>query len=111
VWGGRLRWPQPDEWVVAHELADGVVTPKVAPTEDPTDKPDSPRMPSSELDAHREVGLIVKELKTVKRLLEVFEEDWSKTDLAAKEAKEVKKEIKEQKKLSAHSEVAEVAAR
>ena len=64
-----------------------------------------------ELDARREVGLIVKELKTVKRLLEVFEEDWSKTDLAAKEAKEVKKEIKEQKKLSAHSEVAEVAAR
>jgi hypothetical protein len=41
----------------------------------------------------------------------VFEEDWSKTDLAAKEAKEVKKEIKEQKKLAAQSEVAEVAAR
>ena len=64
-----------------------------------------------ELDARREVGLIVKESKTVKRMLEVFEEDWSKTDLAAKEAKEVKKEIKEQKKLSAQSEVAEVAAR
>jgi phosphatidylserine/phosphatidylglycerophosphate/cardiolipin synthase-like enzyme len=64
-----------------------------------------------ELDARREIGLIVKESKTVKRLLEVFEEDWSKTDLAAKEAKEVKKEIKEQKKLAAHSEVAEVAAR
>ena len=64
-----------------------------------------------ELDARREVGLIVKEPKTVKRMLEVFEEDWSKTDLAAKEAKEVKKEIKEQKKLGAHSEVAEVAVR
>jgi phosphatidylserine/phosphatidylglycerophosphate/cardiolipin synthase-like enzyme len=64
-----------------------------------------------ELDARREVGLIVKEPKTVKRMLEVFEEDWSKTDLAAKEAKEVKKEIKEQKKLAAHSEVAEVAVR
>ena len=64
-----------------------------------------------ELDARREVGLVVKEPKTVKRMLEVFEEDWSKTDLAAKEAKDVKKEIKEQKKLAAHSEVAEVAVR
>ena len=64
-----------------------------------------------ELDARREVGLIVKEGRIVKRILEVFEEDWSKTDLAAKEAKEVKKEIKEQKKLAAHSEVAEVAVR
>lgn len=35
-----------------------------------------------ELDGRREVGLIVKESKTVKRLLDVFEEDWSKTDLA-----------------------------
>ena len=32
-----------------------------------------------ELDARREVGLIVKEPKTVKRILEVFEEDWAKT--------------------------------
>jgi len=64
-----------------------------------------------ELDARREVGLIFKEPKTVKRILEVFEEDWSKTDLAAREAKEVKKEVKEQKKLAAHSEVADVVAR
>jgi phosphatidylserine/phosphatidylglycerophosphate/cardiolipin synthase-like enzyme len=64
-----------------------------------------------ELDGRREVGLIVKELKIVKRMAEVFEEDWSKTDLAAKEAKEVKKEIKEQKKLAAHSDVEEVAVR
>jgi phosphatidylserine/phosphatidylglycerophosphate/cardiolipin synthase-like enzyme len=64
-----------------------------------------------ELDARREVGLIVKEPKTVKRMLEVFEEDWSKTDLAAKEAKEVKKEIKGQKKLAANAEVAEAAVR
>ena len=36
-----------------------------------------------------------KEPKTVKRMLEVFEDDWSKTDLAAKEAREAtKKEIK-----------------
>jgi cardiolipin synthase A/B len=50
-----------------------------------------------ELDARREVGLIVKEPKTVKRLLETFEADWAKTDLRAKEAKEAKKEEKEKK--------------
>ena len=50
-----------------------------------------------ELDARREIGLIVKEPKTVKRLLETFEADWAKTDLAAKEAKEIKKEEKEKK--------------
>jgi phosphatidylserine/phosphatidylglycerophosphate/cardiolipin synthase-like enzyme len=64
-----------------------------------------------ELDGRREVGLIVKEGKIVKRMAEVFEEDWSKTDLAAKEAKEAKKETKEQKKSAAHSEVTEVVAR
>jgi len=45
-----------------------------------------------ELDARREVGLIVREPKTVKRLLETFEADWAKTDLGAKEAKETKSE-------------------
>ena len=50
-----------------------------------------------ELDARREVGLIVKEPKTVKRLLETFEADWAKTDLGAKEAKETKKEEKEKR--------------
>jgi phosphatidylserine/phosphatidylglycerophosphate/cardiolipin synthase-like enzyme len=60
-----------------------------------------------ELDARREVGLIVKEPKTVKRLLETFEADWAKTDLSAKEAKEAKKEEKEKEE----DELAEVAAR
>jgi phosphatidylserine/phosphatidylglycerophosphate/cardiolipin synthase-like enzyme len=59
-----------------------------------------------ELDGRREVGLIVKEPKTVKQLVEVFESDWSKTDLAAKEAKEAKKELKK-----AEDELAEAAAR
>ena len=62
-----------------------------------------------ELDARREVGLIVKEPKAVKRMLEIFEDDWSRTDLAAKEAakeaKEAKKEIKK-----AEEELAETAA-
>jgi cardiolipin synthase len=51
-----------------------------------------------ELDARREVGLIVKEPKTVKRMQDVFEDDWAKTDLAAKEAKEAKKEEKKEEK-------------
>ena len=51
-----------------------------------------------ELDARREVGLVVKEPKTVKHLIEVFETDWAKTDLAAKEAKEAKKEEKKEEK-------------
>jgi cardiolipin synthase A/B len=62
-----------------------------------------------ELDGRREVGLIVKDPNTVKRMLEVFEDDWSRTGLAAKEAKEAKKEIKEKEK--AEAELAEAAAR
>jgi len=58
-----------------------------------------------ELDGRREVGLIVKEPKMVKQLAEVFETDWAKTDLAAKEAK---KELKEKK---VEMELAEAAAR
>ena len=60
-----------------------------------------------ELDARREVGLIVKEPKTIKRLVETFEADWAKTDLGAKEAKVAKKEEKEKKE----EQLAEVAAR
>jgi cardiolipin synthase len=51
-----------------------------------------------ELDARREIGLIVKEPKTVREMAEVFEGDWAKTDLAAKEAKETKKEEKKEEK-------------
>src|SRR5262245_42195744 len=59
-----------------------------------------------ELDARREVGLIVKEPKTVKRLLETFEADWAKTDLGAKEVKVAKKEEKQKEEV-----IAEVLAR
>jgi phosphatidylserine/phosphatidylglycerophosphate/cardiolipin synthase-like enzyme len=59
-----------------------------------------------ELDARREVGLIVKEPKTVKRLLETFEGDWAKTDLGAKEIKVGKKEEKLKEEV-----IAEVVAR
>jgi phosphatidylserine/phosphatidylglycerophosphate/cardiolipin synthase-like enzyme len=41
-----------------------------------------------ELDGRREVGLFSKDAKVVKRLLEVFEEDWSRTARGAKELKQ-----------------------
>jgi phosphatidylserine/phosphatidylglycerophosphate/cardiolipin synthase-like enzyme len=46
-----------------------------------------------ELDARREVGLITKDPKVVKQLLEVFEADWIKTELGKKELKVHEKEI------------------
>lgn len=45
-----------------------------------------------ELDGRREVGLISKDPKVVKRLLEVFEADWSKTAIGAKEQKQANAE-------------------
>jgi len=47
-----------------------------------------------ELDARREVGLIVHDAASVKRLQEVFDEDWAKTDLGKKEQKQFEKEQK-----------------
>jgi phosphatidylserine/phosphatidylglycerophosphate/cardiolipin synthase-like enzyme len=41
-----------------------------------------------ELDGRREVGLISKDAKVVKRLAEVFEEDWSRTARGEKEQKQ-----------------------
>jgi cardiolipin synthase A/B len=46
-----------------------------------------------ELDARREVGLITKDPKVVKGMLEVFEADWVKTDLGKKELKAHEKEL------------------
>jgi cardiolipin synthase len=48
-----------------------------------------------ELDARREVGLIFKDSKVVKRLQDVFEEDWAKTELGRKEQKQFEKELKQ----------------
>jgi phosphatidylserine/phosphatidylglycerophosphate/cardiolipin synthase-like enzyme len=48
-----------------------------------------------ELDARREVGVIVKDPKVVKRLQETFEEDWAKTELGRKEQKQFEKEQKQ----------------
>jgi phosphatidylserine/phosphatidylglycerophosphate/cardiolipin synthase-like enzyme len=46
-----------------------------------------------ELDARREVGLITKDTKVVKGLLEAFEADWVQTDLGKKELKAHEKEL------------------
>ena len=46
-----------------------------------------------ELDARREVGLITKDAKVVKALLDVFESDWVQTDLGKKELKAHEKEL------------------
>jgi cardiolipin synthase len=46
-----------------------------------------------ELDARREVGLLTKDLNVVKRLLEIYEAEWAKTDIAAKELKKSEAEI------------------
>jgi len=48
-----------------------------------------------ELDGRREVGLITRESKVVKRIAEVFETDWAKTDLGQKELKVAAKAEKE----------------
>jgi phosphatidylserine/phosphatidylglycerophosphate/cardiolipin synthase-like enzyme len=61
-----------------------------------------------ELDGRREVGLITRDAKVVKRMAEIFESDWSKTSTGAKESKEQKKE---QKTSTAEPEVATAASR
>jgi len=43
---------------------------------------------TGELDKRREVGLIVKDPKLVRQMLDVFEADWAKTDLGQKEKKQ-----------------------
>jgi cardiolipin synthase A/B len=58
-----------------------------------------------ELDGRREVGLLTKDAKTVKRLVEIFETDWAKTVGGGKELK------KEQKAASAEQQLAAAASR
>ena len=45
-----------------------------------------------ELDARREVGLIIKDAAVVRRLQDIFDGDWAKTDVGRKEEKEFVKE-------------------
>ena len=54
-----------------------------------------------ELDARREVGLIIKDAKSVKLMMETFEGDWAKTELGQKEFKAHEKELKAAEKEAA----------
>lgn len=53
-----------------------------------------------ELDGRREVGLLTKDAKVVKRLSEIYEADWAKTDVAAKLSKKEQKEESEEPALA-----------
>ena len=46
-----------------------------------------------ELDGRREVGILTKDPKIVKRIAELFEADWAKTELGQKEHKVLAKEL------------------
>jgi cardiolipin synthase len=46
-----------------------------------------------ELDMRREVGLIVRDAKVVKAMMDTFEQDWSKTDLGQKEINQLEKAV------------------
>lgn len=48
---------------------------------------------SMELDGRREVGLIFRDVKIVKTMLEVFEQDWARTELGKKEIVAHEKEL------------------
>ena len=61
-----------------------------------------------ELDARREVGLIIKDAAIVKRLQDIFDGDWSKTDIGKKEQKEF---VKEQRLATADDVVAVASSR
>jgi cardiolipin synthase A/B len=54
-----------------------------------------------ELDGRREVGLIVRDAKIVRQMLETFEGDWAKTDLGQKEKKQAEKHGEKQPELVA----------
>jgi phosphatidylserine/phosphatidylglycerophosphate/cardiolipin synthase-like enzyme len=51
-----------------------------------------------ELDARREIGVIVKHPGIVKRIVEIFEADWAATQAGKKEKKDEKKEAKREAK-------------
>ena len=61
-----------------------------------------------ELDARREVGLIIKDAAVVKRLQDIFDGDWAKTDIGKKEQKEF---VKDEKLAASDDAVAVTAAR
>ncbi len=53
----------------------------------------SQSLKKAELDARRELGVITREPKVVKKILETFEADWALTDLGKKEAKKSEENV------------------
>jgi len=54
-----------------------------------------------ELEKRREVGVIITDQSVVKKMLEIFEDDWAHTDSGRKQSKKGKKaEKKEEKPLA-----------
>ena len=51
-----------------------------------------------ELDARREIGVLVKDSKVVKGIAEVFEADWARTEAGEKQAKEEAKDKRDAKR-------------
>jgi cardiolipin synthase A/B len=48
---------------------------------------------SLELDGRREVGVLFKDAKIVKQMIEMFEQDWSRTEMGKKEIENAEKEL------------------
>jgi phosphatidylserine/phosphatidylglycerophosphate/cardiolipin synthase-like enzyme len=57
-----------------------------------------------ELDLRRELGIVARDAKVVKRLLETFEEDWARTDLGQKANKAVDKDKDKEKEKEPEAE-------
>jgi phosphatidylserine/phosphatidylglycerophosphate/cardiolipin synthase-like enzyme len=53
-----------------------------------------------ELDKRREIGVIVHDKRVVREMMQVFEEDWAKTDTGKKQAKKADKKAEKREKES-----------
>ena len=58
----------------------------------------SQSMRKLELDKRREIGVIVHDKRVVREMMQVFEEDWAKTDTGKKQAKKAEKKAEKREK-------------
>jgi len=63
-----------------------------------------------ELDARREIGVIVKDPRVVKGIVRMFETDWAETDAGREQAREKEKEAKREEKAASESKKESAAA-
>ena len=59
-----------------------------------------------ELEARREIGVLIREPGVVRQLVNLFEEDWSRTETGRKDAKKAGKGEKKESRASARAEAA-----